>query len=376
MYPAVLDHNFDGGDLFTLGIEEELMICDGETLELSQSIGAILEALPDDVPGHVKPELMQSVLEIATLPCQNLVEAADQLRALRTQVRATAGELGLEIGAAGTHPSAFYAEQEIVPEERYQQLAAELGWIAQRELIFGTHVHVGIDDAEKAIYVADGMRGWLPLLLGMSSNSPLWQGRVTGMMSSRTPVFRAFPRVGIPPYYGSWEIYSHRVEKMMNAGAIPDYTYLWWDVRPHPNLGTVELRVFDQQTRVEHTIGFAALAVALAHRLSTRYDEGVPSVEHPWELIDDNKVRAALVGIEGKLIEFSRGEELEAADMARGVIEDLCEDARELGCEQELKGLSDLIERGSGARRQLDWLAKHDGDISGLMREILDASAP
>ena len=376
MYPAVLDHNFGSSDPFTLGIEEELMICDGETLELSQSIDRILEALPDDLPGHVKPELMQSVLEIATLPCKNLVEAAGQLRELRTQVRACAGELGLEIGAAGTHPSARYLDQKFVEQERYQELAAELAWIAQREIIFGTHVHVGIDDPEKAIYVADGMRGWLPLLLGMSSNSPLWQGRVTGMMSSRTPVFRAFPRIGIPPYYGSWEIYSHRVELMMNAGAIEDYTYLWWDVRPHPNLGTVELRVFDQQTRIEHTVGFAALAVALAHRLANRYDDGMPSVEHPWELIDDNKVRAAIVGIEGKLIEFSKGEEIDAAEMARGVIDTLCEDARELGCEEELRGLHDLIERGSGARRQLDWLEKHDGDTKGLMREILDASAP
>ena len=376
MYLAVLDHNFGGSELFTLGIEEELMICDAETLELSQSIDRVLEALPDDLPGHIKPELMQSVLEIATLPCQNLVEAAGQLRELRTQVRACAGELGLEIGAAGTHPSARYLDQKIVERERYQELAAELGWVAQREIIFGTHVHVGIDDPEKAIYVADGMRGWIPLLLGMSSNSPLWQGRVTGNMSTRTPVFRAFPRVGIPPYYGSWEIYSHRVEVMMNAGAIPDYTYLWWDVRPHPNLGTVELRVFDQQTRIEHTVGFAALTVSLAHRLSTRYDDGVPSVEHPWELIDDNKVRAAIVGIEGKLIDFSLGEELDAAGMARGVIEELSEDARELGCEQELRGLEDLIERGTGARRQLDWLAKHDGDIRGLMREILDFSAP
>ena len=376
MYPAVLDHNFGSSDPFTLGIEEELMICDGETLELSQSIDRILEALPDDLPGHVKPELMQSVLEIATLPCQNLVEAAGQLRELRTQVRACAGELGLEIGAAGTHPSARYLDQKFVEQERYQELAAELAWIAQREIIFGTHVHVGIDDPEKAIYVADGMRGWLPLLLGMSSNSPLWQGRVTGMMSSRTPVFRAFPRIGIPPYYGSWEIYSHRVELMMNAGAIEDYTYLWCDFRPHPNLVTVELRVFDQQTRIEHTVGFAALAVALAHRLANRYDDGMPSVEHPWELIDDNKVRAAIVGIEGKLIEFSKGEEIDAAEMARGVIDTLCEDARELGCEEELRGLHDLIERGSGARRQLDWLEKHDGDTKGLMREILDASAP
>ena len=219
------------------------------------------------------------------------------------------------------------------------------------------------------------MRGYLPLLLGMSSNSPLWRGKTTGMMSSRTPVFRAFPRVGVPPYYGTWDIYSHRVEQMMRGGAIPDYTYLWWDVRPHPNLGTVELRVFDQQTRVEHTIAFAALGQALAHRLASDYDEGVPSIEHPHELIDDNKVRAAVVGIEGRLIDFDQGLEVPGGKMARGVIDDVREHAQELGCEGELSALADLMKNGTGARRQLNWLSDH-GEIGGLMREIIAASDP
>jgi glutamate---cysteine ligase / carboxylate-amine ligase len=370
----MLEHNFTGTP-FTVGIEEEMMICDSESLELSQSIEVILGDLPEDVSGEVKPELMQSVLEIATLPCADVAEAGEQLRKLRRTVREVAARNGLAIGAAGTHPAARYEDQLIVDRPRYKELAAELSWIAEQELIFGTHVHVGIDDAEKAIYVADGMRGYLPLLLGMSSNSPFWRGKTTGMMSSRTPVFRAFPRVGIPPYYGRWEIYSHRVEQMMRGGAIPDYTYLWWDVRPHPNLGTVELRVFDQQTRVEHTIGFAALAQALAHRLAADWDEGVPSIEHPHELIDDNKVRASVVGIEGKLIDFDHGLEVPGARMARAVIEDLREHAQELRCEEALEGLSDLVENGTGARRQLDWLSDH-GDISGLMREIVAASDP
>jgi glutamate---cysteine ligase / carboxylate-amine ligase len=372
--PTMLEHNF-GGTPFTIGIEEELMICDAETLELAQGIDRILDFLPERLPGMVKPELMQAVLEIATKPCGSVGEANDQLRALRRIVRQVAGEHGMVIAAAGTHPAALYEDQRISERPRYQELARELGWIAEQELIFGTHVHVGIDDAEKAIYIADMMRGYLPLLLGMSSNSPLWRGRPTGMMSSRTPVFRAFPRVGIPPYYGTWEIYSHRVEQMMRGGAIPDYTYLWWDVRPHPNLGTVELRVFDQQTRVEHTIGFAAFGQALAHRLANQYAEGLPSVDYPHELIDDNKVRAALVGIEGKLIDFDEGIEVPAEEMALGVIEDLREDAKELGCEQELAGLADLVEEGTGARRQLNWLADH-GDIYGLMREIVAASDP
>ncbi len=371
----MLDHNFNGTP-FTLGIEEELMICDAETLALAQGIERILEALPSDLTGYVKPELMQSVLEVATLPCKDVGEAAEQLTGLRRTVIDVAGGLGMVIGAGGTHPSARYAEQKIVERPRYRELVSELGWIAKRELIFGTHIHVGIDHPEKAIYVADGMRGYLPLLLGMSSNSPLWQTRVTGMMSARTPVFRGFPRVGIPPYYGSWEIYSHRVEMMMRGGAIPDYTFLWWDVRPHPNLGTVELRVLDQQTRIEHTVGFAALTQSLAHRLATQYEDGVPSMEYPWELIDDNKVRAALVGIEGKLIDFGRGMEVPGEEMAAGVIDDLREHAQQLGCEDELVSLSDLIEEGTGARRQLNWLRDHGGNIDGLMREMVAASEP
>jgi glutamate---cysteine ligase / carboxylate-amine ligase len=372
--PGVLDHKF-GETRFTVGIEEELMICDAESLELAQGIETILGDLPEDLPGEVKPELMQSVLEVATRPCPNIAEAAEELRQLRRCVREVAARNGLAIGAAGTHPSSRYEDQRIVDQPRYRELAAELKWIAEQELIFGTHVHVGIDGPEKAIYVADGMRGYLPLLLGMSSNSPLWEGRVTGMMSSRTPVFRAFPRVGIPPYYGTWETYSHRVEQMMKGGAIEDYTYLWWDVRPHPDLGTVELRVFDQQTRVESTIGFAAFALALAHRLDALYDEGLPGVDYPHELIDDNKVRAALVGIEGELIDFDQGLEVPAEEMTLGVIEDLRENARELGCEAELMALTDLVESGTGARRQLDWLSEH-GDIGGLMREIVAATDP
>jgi glutamate---cysteine ligase / carboxylate-amine ligase len=372
--PPVLEHKFTGTP-FTLGIEEELMICDAETLELTQGIERILGALPEELPGMVKPELMQSVLEIATEPCVSVGEAGGQLAHLRRVVREVAGGLGMAIGAAGTHPSGLYEDQLIVDRERYRELVAELGWIAEQELIFGTHVHVGIDDPEKAIYIADGMRGFLPLLLGMSTNSPLWRGKVTGMMSSRTPIFRAFPRVGIPPYYGNWRVYSHRVEQMMRGGAIPDYTFLWWDVRPHPNFGTVELRVFDQQTRIEHTLGFAALGQALAHRLAADFDGGVPSREHPHELIDDNKVRASVVGIEGELIDFDRGVEVPGREMALGVIEDLREHAQELGCEAELAGLRDLVEHGTGARRQLDWLKGHK-EIGGLMREIIDASAP
>jgi carboxylate-amine ligase len=181
--------------------------------------------------------------------------------------------------------------------------------------------------------------------------------------------------VGIPPRYDDWQDYQKRIDFMTACKVIRDYTYLWWDVRPHPNFGTVELRVFDQQTRLEHTMGMAALSASLAHRLAAHYEDGRPSVEHPAELIDDNKVRAALTGIEGKLIDFDRGRDVPAVEMAKRCVDELREHAEELGCAGELDAVSDLIEHGTGARRQLDWLERH-GDPQRMIAEIIRASAP
>src|SRR5215217_4310360 len=322
----MLDHSFNGPP-FTIGIEEELMLLDRSDLSLAQAIEDILQAVPQELEGQVKPELMQSVLEIATKPCQTVAEAGKELRKLRRALAAIAEDQGLCVAASGTHPFARWEDQKIVQRKRYEELIEELGFIARQELIFGTHVHVAIDGPDRAIYVADGIRLFLPLLLALSANSPFWRGERTGMMSSRTPVFRAFPRVGVPPHYGTWEIYSNRVEQMMRSGAIEDYTYLWWDVRPHPNLGTVETRVFDQQTTLEHTIALAALTLALAHRFSSLYDDEEPLIGFPTELIDDNKVRAALRGMDGTLIDFRRGEQLPAERMARALVEELTQDA-------------------------------------------------
>jgi carboxylate-amine ligase len=181
--------------------------------------------------------------------------------------------------------------------------------------------------------------------------------------------------VGVPPHYGSWEIYSRRVELMMECGAIDDYTYLWWDVRPHPTLGTVETRVFDQQTRLDHTLALTALTAALAHRLSTLFDREEPMVEYPTELIDDNKVRAAINGTEGRLMDFREGHQEPAHDMVRRMLDELAEHAQELGCEDELAGVQDLIANGTGARRQLEFHELH-GDMRGLVREIAGNTRP
>jgi carboxylate-amine ligase len=351
------------------------MILDRESLDLAHGIEALLEAVPKRLEGKVKPELMQSVLEIATDPCDGVSAAAEQLAELRAAVIAAAESNGMRIAAAGTHPFGRWADQRITDRPRYAELVEELGYIARTELIFGTHVHVGIEGPDRAIYVADGIRRYLPLLLALSTNSPFWEGEATGMKSSRVPVFRAFPREGVPPHYGTWEIYQHRVELMMRAGAIPDYTFLWWDVRPHPNLGTVETRVFDQQTRVEQTASLAALTVCLAHRMCALYDAEEPLVEYPSELIDDNKVRAALRGTDGPLVDFRAGEQVAAVEMARNVIALLTPNADELGCRAELESVADLLERGTGAHRQLE-VFERTGDLAGLVAEMADRTRP
>jgi glutamate---cysteine ligase / carboxylate-amine ligase len=370
----LLEHAFSG-PAFTVGIEEELMILDPESLDLVQGIEALLEAVPDRFQGKVKPELLQSVLEVATDPCDGVQSAGRQLAELRRAAIAAAESRGMGIAAAATHPFARWADQRITDRPRYLELVDELGYLARRELIFGTHVHVAIEGPDRAIYVADGIRRYLPLFLALSANSPFWQGERTGMKSSRVPVFRGFPREGVPPHYGTWEIFQHRVELMMRAGAIPDYTFLWWDVRPHPNLGTVETRVFDQQTRVEHTVSLAALNVCLAHRMCALYDAEEPLVEYPTELIDDNKVRAALRGTDGRLVDFRAGEQVPAPEMARDLIALLSPNADRLGCRRELEGVEDLLRRGTGAHRQLE-IYERTADLPALVAEIVEGTRP
>jgi carboxylate-amine ligase len=364
----MLEHSFTGTP-FTIGIEEELMLLDPETLDLAHGIEAVLSSVDAEHESSVKPELFQSVLEIATKPCAGVPEAAVELAELRTMVARIAAEHNMLLGAAGTHPFARCDDQRIVQRDRYIDLAKELSFIADRELIFGTHVHVGISSPDEAIYVADGIRRYLPLLLALSSNSPYWEGRRTGMQSARTPVFRAFPRSGVPPHYGSWEIFSGRVGQMIRSGAIDDYTYLWWDVRPHPRLGTVETRIFDQANRLEDTIAFAALTQSLAHRFVGAYEDGEPLFEVPWELVDDNKVRAALRGMDGRLLDLSQRTHVPAVELAARVLGEIEANAAELGCSAELARIGEIVESGTGAKRQLAAYERLGGDLRALVRE-------
>src|SRR5437764_2239302 len=357
-----MDHQFSGRP-FTIGIEEELMILDSKSLELVNAIETLLEPAPS---GEIKPELMESVLEVATDPCLNTFQAGQQLRALRRQVAETAAGQDLAIGSAGTHPFARWEDQRIVARPRYRDLVSALRFVARQELIFGMHVHVGIDDPDKAIHVANGMRVHVPVLLGLSANSPFWRSDATGMASTRTPIFRAFPRVGIAPTYKDWEDYEQRIEFMVRARVIEDYTYLWHDVRPHPKFGTVEIRVMDSQTRVEHTIGLAALVQALVRELCEHFDAGKHLSRYPFEMLDENKWLAARHGLDGELVDLPLYERVPTRALARRLIDRMREHAEDLGSVEDLAAVEDLLERGNGASRQVVvYEANHD------LREVM-----
>jgi carboxylate-amine ligase len=364
--------NFTGPS-YTVGIEEELMILDAETLELTNAIEGLLEDAPAD--GDIKPELHESVLEIATSPCADTREAGAELRGLRRQVSEIAARRDLKIGSAGTHPFALWEDQRISGRPRYRDLIATLRFVARQEIIFGLHVHVGLDDPDKAIHVANGMRLHLPVLLALSANSPFWRADETGLASSRMPIFRAFPRVGLPPAYDDWADYERQIGFMVESGAIEDYTYLWYDVRPHPNFGTVELRAMDAQTRVEHTLGLAALVQAMVKELAEHFDAGRQLDSYPFEILDENRWLAARHGLDGELIDLPSSDRVPTKEIARRLLDRLKGHAQDLGSGRDLEGVRDLLEHGNGAARQLVvYGANHD--LTEVVAEIVAATAP
>src|SRR4051795_9518834 len=352
------------------------MIVDRETLELANSIEGLLDALAEvSTEGEVKPELMESVCEIATTPCRNTREAGMQLRALRRQVQHVASDMGLAIGAAGTHPFALWENQRIVSRPRYRDLVAGLQFVARQELIFGIHVHVGLDDPDKAIHVVNGMRVHMPVLLALSANSPFWRADATGLLSTRTPIFRAFPRVGIPPRYDDYEDWTKRIKFMVDSKVIGDYTYLWYDVRPHPNFGTVEVRVMDSQTRVEHTLGLAAMVQAMVKELAEHFEEGKRLSRYPYEMLDENKWLAARHGLDGELVDLPSRDRVAVRELTRRLLDRLRPHAEDLGGAEGFDAVEDLLERGNGAARQVVvYEANHD--LREVVSEIVEKTAP
>ena len=373
---SVLDHKFGSGAPYTLGVEEEYMLLDPETFDLVQHIETVLGAASGDaLAGQLNTELMQSVLEIATPVCRTAAEVLHELTTLRRYVRDLAQGQGLRVGSAGTHPFSLFERQRITAKDRYRVLIDQLQYVARRELIFGMHIHVAVDDPDKAIQVVNGLLPQLGPLLALSASSPFWRGEPTGLASSRQIVFSAFPRSGPPPRFRDYEDYAEVVGQLERTGCIADYTHIWWDIRPHPKWGTVEVRICDAVTRLEDAVAIAAYCQSLVKLLCERYEAGEEIPTWHRILTSENKWLAARYGLDAPLMDLPTGSRIRvpAAKLVRRTLRELEPHARELGCERELEGVRELLDRGNSAERQLR-VYNANRDVTEVVRAIADAT--
>jgi len=375
---SVLDHNFGKSDPYTLGVEEEYMLLDGQTFDLVQHVEAVLEAAyGGEFERRVNPELMQSVLEIATPVCRTAAEVEDELRKLRAYVTEIAREQGMRVGSAGTHPFSLFERQRITARDRYRHLVDQLQYVARRELIFGLHIHVAVDDPERAVQIVNGLLVHLPAFLALSASSPFWRGEPTGLASSRQMVFAAFPRSGPPPRFKDYADYAEVVGQLEKTGCIADYTHIWWDIRLHPRFGTVEIRVCDAVTRLEDAVALAAFCQCLVKLYSERHAVGAELPSFHRILTTENKWLAARYGLEAPVMDLVAGRRnrVPVAQLVRRTLRELEPHARELGCDAELEGISEILAKGNGSDRQRRiWNATRD--IVEVVREIADATEP
>src|SRR5437660_7392941 len=373
---SVLDHAFGQSDPYTLGVEEEYMLLDGETFDLVQHVDTVLAA----VVGHelepvINPELMQSVLEIATPVCHTPSEMALQLRRIRAYVIDVAREQGMRVGSAGTHPFSLFERQRITARDRYRALIDQMQYVARRELIFGLHIHVAVDDAEKAIQVVNGLVPQLGPLLALSASSPFWRGEPTGLRSSRQMIFAAFPRSGPPPRFRDYAEYAQVVNQLEKTGCIQDYTHIWWDIRLHPRLGTIEIRICDAVTRLEDVIAITAYCQALVKHYAELVERGEELPSFHRILTTENKWLAARYGLSAPVMDLHTGRRnrLPVAALVRRTLKTIEPHARELGSEEELAGVEEILRRGNGADRQLH-VFNANKDIVEVVREIAEAT--
>jgi carboxylate-amine ligase len=373
---SVLDHTFGQSDSYTLGVEEEYMLLDSETLDLVQHIDTVLAAVAGhELEERINAELMQSVIEITTPVCRTAADVERELAGLRSYVTSVAAGKGLRVGSAGTHPFSLFERQRITARDRYQNLVDQMQYVARRELIFGMHVHVAVDGPEKAIQVVNGLLAHLAQLLALTASSPFWRGEATGLASSRQMVFAAFPRSGPPPRFRDYADYAEVVGQLERTGCIADYTQIWWDIRLHPRLGTVEIRICDAVTRLEDAVAVAAFCQALVKHYSEQFDrhEEIPSYHRI--LTAENKWLAARYGLEAPVMDLATGRRnrVPVAQLIRRTLRTVEPHARELGCDRELEGIRSILARGNGADRQLR-VHNANRDIVEVVRDIADTT--
>jgi len=361
-----------GGSGYTLGVEEELHIIDATTGELVPKIEEIMARLPEELAEYVSYELFQSVLEIKTPVCSTAAEAEKHLRELRGRVGSWAAACDTSLSAAGTHPFSRYKDQKVTAQERYEKVIKTLRWIAQREVIFGQHVHVGVPGAEESIQAHNRLSEHAPLLLALSANSPYWQGMDTGYESTRVKIFETFPRAGMPPAFPDYEAFEDYVDLMVEAGAIDDYTFCWWDVRPHPSIGTIELRIPDTQTSLRYAVALTALTQCIVAR---SLEETGPQGPYDRELGIENRMRASRHGMEAAFYDAAEKTTVPARDMARTLVEQLRPISQDLGCENELSGVLEIAENGTGSQHQRR-AYEESGDFLDVVAFLIEGTRP
>lgn len=360
---------------FTLGVEEEFQLIDPTTGELRSHIAELLALATDRQRERMKPELHQSIIEIATGICRNIAEVREQVTEVRADIISLAAKSGMWVGAAGTHPFSHWLDQLITPSERYGQIVTELQEVARGNLVFGLHVHVGIEDRELAIQIMNDARYFLPHLLALSTNSPFWVGRNTGFKSFRTRVFGRFPRTDIPELFETASDFDEYVRILVKTGSIDNGRMIWWDVRPHPVYSTIEFRVCDVPMRADESIALAALIQALCAKLYKLRTMNLGWRRYRRAFIAENKWRATRYGIESKLIDFGKEEEVPFKDLAGELLEFVDDVVDELDSRRELETIGWILENGSGADRQLRAWNESNGDLQKVVDLICRETA-
>ncbi len=355
----------------TLGIEEEYQIIDPKTRELRSYITEILEEGRLILREQLKPELHQSIVEVGTKVCQTPAEIRSELVQLRRSIIELAAKNDLKIAAAGTHPFSSWLAQEITPLERYMGVKQDMQELAQQLLIFGTHVHIGIEDHEFLIDAMNVARYLMPHVLCLSTSSPFWMGRNTGLKSYRSIIFRNFPRSGVPRIFQSWADYTYLVDTLVQTHTIPDGSKIWWDARPNWSYPTLEFRICDVCTRVDEAACIAAIFQAIIAKLWKLRRDNMTFRVYPSDLIEENKWRAVRYGLDGKLIDFGKQEELPARDLIREMIEWFIGDViDELGSRKEVEYAYRILQEGTSADRQLATYQK-TGDLNAVVDQLI-----
>jgi carboxylate-amine ligase len=356
---------------FSLGIEEEYQTIDPETRDLRSHIATEMLAQGKiRLEERVKAEMHQSVIEVGTRVCKNIHEAREDIYDLRRNMIRLAEENGLVLVAGATHPFADWSKQEIYPDPRYDKVVEDLQLVARSNLIFGLHVHVGVEDREAAIRIMNSLRYFLPHILALSTNSPFWLGMETGYKSYRAKVFEHFPRTNLPDAFASYSEFESYVNLLVKTNCIDDAKKIWWDIRPHPYFNTVEVRVCDIPLRAEESVAIAALIQATACKLWKLHERNVDYRQYSRALLMENKFRAVRYGLDGKLIDFGKQLEVPERDLIREYLEFVDDVVDELDCRSAIEYIPKMLEMGSGADRQLKVFRE-----TGSLRAVVDYMA-